>query len=225
MNKYAIIVAGGSGTRMGTDLPKQFLVLGKQPVLWHTITAFLEAFENIQIILVLPEEHMERGNDIIQSVSSPDRIIMVKGGGSRFHSVQSGLEQVPAGCLVAVHDGVRCLVTVSLIQKCYEEANIHGNAIPATTAVDTIRIATGENNEMIERSKVRIIQTPQVFKSSLLKEAYRKDFSHHFTDDASVVESIGEKIHLVEGDPSNIKITRKIDLLIATQILSERHSC
>ncbi len=222
MDKYAIIVAGGSGSRMGANVPKQFLLLQNKPVLWYSITAFLNAFNDIRIILVLPEQYFENGKDIIKSTSSPDRIEIVAGGTTRFQSVQNGLTKVPMNCVVFVHDGVRCIVTSQLILRCYETALAKGNAIPAISAVDTIRIETTDGSKLMDRTKLKIIQTPQTFNSSILKKAYQQNYKDLFTDDASVVESMGEKIYLVEGDAANIKITHKIDLLIAEQILNNR---
>ncbi len=222
MDKYAIIVAGGSGSRMGANVPKQFLLLHNKPVLWYSITAFLNAYKDIRIILVLPEQYFENGKDIIRSTSAPDRIEIVAGGTTRFQSVQNGLTKVPMNCVVFVHDGVRCMVTSQLILRCYETTLAKGNAIPAIPAVDTIRIETTNGSELLDRTKVKIIQTPQTFLSDTLIRAYRQDYSDLFTDDASVVESLGEKIYLVEGDTANIKITNKIDLLIAEQILSNQ---
>lgn len=222
MDKYAIIVAGGSGSRMGANVPKQFLLLHNKVVLWYSITAFLNAYKDIRIILVLPEQYFENGKDIIRSTSAPDRIEIVAGGTTRFQSVQNGLTKVPMNCVVFVHDGVRCMVTSQLILRCYETTLAKGNAIPAIPAVDTIRIETTNGSELLDRTKVKIIQTPQTFLSDTLIRAYRQDYSDLFTDDASVVESLGEKIYLVEGDTANIKITNKIDLLIAEQILSNQ---
>lgn len=222
MEKYAVIVAGGSGTRMGGDVPKQFMPLRDKPVLWYTLTAFLDSFKDLQIILVLPEQHMDTGRMIIQSTYAPQRIKMVAGGETRFHSVQNGLNQVTRHSIIFVHDGVRCLITPSLIRRCYQGALDKGNAIPATTAVDSIRIETFDGNQMIDREKVRIIQTPQTFFSDIIKTAFHMDYHESFTDEASVVEQIGVKIHLVEGESSNIKITRPVDLLIAEKILEDR---
>jgi 2-C-methyl-D-erythritol 4-phosphate cytidylyltransferase len=222
MQKCAVIVAGGSGHRMGTSLPKQFLHLKNKPVLWYTLTAFLDAYRDMQIILVLPAEHLETGRAVIQATYDPDRIWMTIGGETRFHSVQNGLSHIHHHCMVFVHDGVRCLVSPQLIRKCYDEALLKGNAIPSICAVDTIRLDTPEGPKLIDREKIRIIQTPQTFYSETLKTAFRQEFREQFTDEASVVESLGEKIHLIDGDATNIKITRQIDLLIAEKILEER---
>src|SRR3954465_5161596 len=158
MQKCAVIVAGGSGHRMGTSLPKQFLQLRNKPVLWYTLTSFLDSFPDMQIILVLHPEHLETGRSIIHSTYDPDRIWMTIGGETRFHSVQSGLQHIHHYCMVFVHDGVRCMVSPQLIRRCYEEALQKGNAVPAITAVDTIRLQQGDHYELVDREKVRIIQ-------------------------------------------------------------------
>jgi 2-C-methyl-D-erythritol 4-phosphate cytidylyltransferase len=222
MNKYAIIVAGGTGSRMGTPVPKQFLLLQGKPVVWYTIKAFLQAFPEINLVVVLPPDHLEAGKEIVRSISAMHPIATIEGGNTRFHSVQNGLNHVPRNSVVFVHDGVRCLVTPELIRHCYETTLVVGSAVPAIAPVDTIRLETSEGLALLDRTKVKIIQTPQTFLSNILLKAYQQPFLDSFTDDASVVEHLGEKINLVEGDATNIKITRKIDLLIAEQILLER---
>jgi 2-C-methyl-D-erythritol 4-phosphate cytidylyltransferase len=222
MKKYAVIVAGGSGLRMGTALPKQFLELQGRPVIWYTINAFLESFPDLEVILVLPQAHLQTGLEIIQSTRDPKRVWITEGGETRFHSVKKGLDHIQQHSIVFVHDGVRCLLTPALVQRCYEMAIEKGNAIPATTAVDTIRVETVKGNEMLDRQKIRIIQTPQTFYSDIIKAAFEQDYEESFTDEASVVERLGVKIHLVEGEPTNIKITRPLDILIAEKILEER---
>lgn len=222
MKKYAVIVAGGSGMRMGTVVPKQFLPLQGKPVLWYTLTAFLDAFPDLEIILVLPEAHLQTGQEILRSTYAPDRIWMTVGGETRFHSVRNGLSHIHQHSIVFVHDGVRCLLTPQLIRRCYEMAQERGNAIPAISAVDSIRIETFNGNEFIDRSKVRIIQTPQTFYSDIIKAAFEQEYEESFTDEASVVERLGVKIHLIDGESTNIKITHPIDVLIAEKILEER---
>jgi 2-C-methyl-D-erythritol 4-phosphate cytidylyltransferase len=222
MKKYAVIVAGGSGMRMGTMVPKQFLPLQGKPVLWYTLTAFLDSFPDLDIILVLPEAHIETGQEILRSTYAPDRIWMAIGGETRFHSVRNGLSHIHQHSIVFVHDGVRCLLTPQLIRRCFSMAQERGNAIPAITAVDSIRIEHFDHNEFIDRSKVRIIQTPQTFYSDIIKAAFEQEYEDTFTDEASVVERLGVKIHLIEGESTNIKITHPIDVLIAEKILEER---
>ncbi len=208
--------------RMGTVVPKQFLPLQGKPVLWYSLTAFLDAFPDLEIILVLPEAHLQTGQDILRSTHSPDRIWMTAGGETRFHSVRNGLSHIHHHSIVFVHDGVRCLLTPQLIRRCYQMAQERGNAIPSIGAVDSIRIQTYDGNEFIDRSKVRIIQTPQTFYSDIVKAAFEQEYEESFTDEASVVERLGVKIHLIEGESTNIKITHPIDVLIAEKILEER---
>lgn len=219
MKKIAIIVAGGSGSRMGTTVPKQFLLLKNKPVLLHTLERFLAAYEDLQLVLVLPQEHLEKGAELAAASSDPQRVKVVSGGGTRFHSVAEGLKQVKEESIVFVHDGVRCLVDISIIHRCYETALLKGNAIPAIEAVDSLRIVQVENNEALDRTKVRLIQTPQTFKSAVLLAAFAQEYDPLFTDEASVVERLGVKIHLVEGSSTNLKITRPLDLIIAEKIL------
>ena len=222
MKKYAVIVAGGSGLRMGTAVPKQFLLVRDKTVLWHTLTAFLNSYSDLEIILVLHKDHIQTGLEIISSTYSPKRIGVTVGGETRFHSVQNGLKHIFQHSVVFVHDGVRCLVTPELIRNCYEETIKQGNAVPAVTAVDTIRLESAFGNEQVDRNKVRIIQTPQTFFSDMIKAAFEQDYDDVFTDEASVVERLGVKINLVNGDASNIKITKPVDLLIAEKVLEER---
>ncbi|MBC6490133.1 2-C-methyl-D-erythritol 4-phosphate cytidylyltransferase [Flavihumibacter stibioxidans] len=222
MEKYAVVVAGGSGLRMGTTIPKQFLLLRDKPVLWYSLTAFLDSFEDMQVILVLPEQHLETGKAILRSTYDPDRIWMTVGGETRFHSVRNGLRHIQRHSIVFVHDGVRCLLTPGLIRRCFNAAVDKGNAIPATRAVDSVRIETLDGNQQVDRNKIHLIQTPQTFYSDIIKTAFEQDYHESFTDEASVVEKLGVKIHLVEGESSNIKITRPLDLLIAEKLLEER---
>jgi 2-C-methyl-D-erythritol 4-phosphate cytidylyltransferase len=219
MLKYAVIVAGGSGIRMGNSIPKQFLEIAGKPVLLYTINSFLEAFDDLQIVVVLPEQHIETGKAIIDASLDPFRITVAKGGSTRFQSVKNGLEHINKPSIVFVHDAVRCLVSKELIWRCYETAAQKGNAIPAISAVDTIRIETENGNQLIDRNKVHIIQTPQTFQSEILKQAFEQPYEASFTDEASVVERTGIKINLVEGETNNIKITRPLDLVLAEKLI------
>ena len=221
MHKYAIIVAGGTGSRMGGVLPKQFQLLKGKPVLWYTLKAFTDAYEDVQIILVLPENFLEKGEQIAKEFSL-HRIRITAGGETRFHSVKNGLRLVDAHAIVFVHDAVRCLVTPQLIRRCAEAVLENDNAIPSIAAIDTVRIETVSGNEMVDRSRVRFIQTPQTFFSNVIKEAFEQPYDATFTDEASVVEKMGVKINLIEGEATNIKITKPLDLLIAERILDER---
>lgn len=221
MNKYAIIVAGGSGKRMGSALPKQFLMLHHKPVLYYTIKTFLEAYEDLQLVLVLPEDYTDLGREIMDAYFDYNRIQITSGGETRFHSVQNGLRLVHGEAIIFVHDAVRCLVTTDLIHRCYEHALQMGSAVPVVIAKDSVRLLNEElnDNEVIDRNKVVLVQTPQTFHSRILQPAFQIDFKERFTDEATVVEAYGLKISLLEGEENNIKITRPIDLLIAEKML------
>jgi 2-C-methyl-D-erythritol 4-phosphate cytidylyltransferase len=222
MKKYAVIVAGGSGKRMGNIIPKQFLLLKNKTVLWYTLDTFLRAYNDLQVILVLPEQHIQKGKAIITSFIENNRIKIITGGDTRFHSVQCGLKEIKEDSVVFVHDAVRCLVSVPLIHRCYKDAVKNGNAIPAVAATDSIRILNDTHNYVADRSQVRIIQTPQTFLSNIILPAFQREYSDTFTDEATVVEANGTKIFLTEGEYDNIKITRPIDMMIAEKILEER---
>lgn len=221
MEKYAIIVAGGIGKRMGSHLPKQFLLLKNKPVLYYTIKAFLDSYEDIRIILVLPDEYTDLGREIIDAYFDYRRIQITSGGETRFHSVQNGLRLLDGEGMVFVHDAVRCLVTPALIHSCYEHALQMGSAVPVVRAKDSVRLLNEElnDNEVLDRTKLVLVQTPQTFHSRILRPAFEIDFKERFTDEATVVEAFGLKISLVEGEDNNLKITRPVDLLIAERIL------
>ncbi len=224
MNKYAVIVAGGSGTRMNNAVPKQFLLLKNKPLLFYTIDTFLKAYDDIKIILVLPEEHVATGQEILDAYFDYDRIKITIGGRTRFHSVQNGLQLVTEESIVFVHDAVRCLLTIPLIHTCYKAALEQGAAIPVVDCKDSVRFVSERGNEALERRNVKLVQTPQVFLSTILLPAYNIDYKDKFTDEASVVEAFGMKVQLVEGEEDNLKITKPIDLVIAEKILDERSS-
>lgn len=221
MYKYAIIVAGGMGTRMGAAVPKQFLLLNDRPILYYTLKVFLEAYEDLQIILVLPDEYIDLGKEIIDAFFDYSRIQLASGGETRFHSVQNGLKHVSTDSIVFVHDAVRCLLSIGLIKRCYENALQTGSAVPAIRSRDSVRLLNeeGNDNEVLDRSKVALIQTPQTFHSRILLPAFEIDYKERFTDEATVVEAFGLKILLVEGEEHNIKITQPGDLLIAESLL------
>ncbi|HTJ11007.1 MAG TPA: 2-C-methyl-D-erythritol 4-phosphate cytidylyltransferase [Dinghuibacter sp.] len=222
MNKVAVIVAGGSGKRMKSALPKQFMMLKDKPVLYYTLQTFLEAYPDLQIILVLPVEYIDLGKEIIDGYFDPGRIRIVTGGDSRFHSVKNGLTLIEDESIIFVHDGVRCLVTPQLIHRCYMQALETGSAIPTLISKDSVRIETEEGNEPVDRNKVHLVQTPQTFHSKLLLPAYQIDFKERFTDEATVVEAFGLKVSLVEGEETNIKLTRPVDMFLAERILEDR---
>ena len=214
MNKYVIIVAGGRGLRMGSELPKQFLLLGEKPVLMHTIEAFYRYDADIQVVLVLPRDHQDYWKSLCSSYhfEIPHRI--VDGGETRFHSVRNGLQVIGGTGLVGVHDGVRPFVSKEVIERCYLEAEQKQAVIPVVEVVETVRHLRGDESSTVPRNEYRLVQTPQVFSVPLLKKAYLQPYSPSFTDDASVVESFGEKVFLTEGNRENIKITTPFDLII-----------
>ncbi len=222
MQKIAIITAGGSGTRMGSILPKQFLTLNQQPILGYTIQAFIEAYHDISIILVLPKDYINAGEQLVDEMGIKEQTTLVVGGKTRFHSVQNGIQQIKEPAVVFVHDGVRCLLTPDLIKRCFEQAIDKGSAIPAVTCTDSVRILNNHSHEAIDRDQVKIIQTPQTFLSTILIPAFNQPYQENFTDEATVVEAFGESVFLIEGEYSNLKITRPIDLILATAILEER---
>jgi 2-C-methyl-D-erythritol 4-phosphate cytidylyltransferase len=219
MKKYAVIVAGGAGKRMGSDLPKQFMLLKDKPVLYYSLKVFLDAYDDLEVILVLPEEHTGKGQEIIDAWFDKDRIQITEGGDTRFQSVKNGLELVKEESIVFVHDAVRCLVTKELISRCYKSAMATGSAIPAIASKDSVRLVSEEGNDVVDRDKIMLVQTPQTFHSKILLPAFRIDYKPSFTDEATVVEAFGLKVSLVEGDENNIKITKPVDLLIAERLL------
>jgi 2-C-methyl-D-erythritol 4-phosphate cytidylyltransferase len=223
LKKFAIIVAAGTGTRMGSAVPKQFLLVAGKTVLWHTLQRFLGAYDDLQIVLVLHEQHIETGKSVVGSLHAANRIILTTGGETRFHSVKNGLSFIEDPSIVFVHDGVRCLVTEGLIHQCFEKALEYGNAVPAIKAVDSLRMETADgHHKILDRDKIYCIQTPQTFTSHIIKTAFAQEYMESFTDEASVVEKSGVVIKLVEGEPNNIKITRPLDLVIAEHLLEKK---
>lgn len=220
MKHYAIIVAGGSGSRMGGDIAKQFILLGDKPVLVHTIEKFLSLSYPVEIILVLPSDYKDYWKDYCYENKLTFRHTLVSGGITRFHSVKNALTHVPQGALVAVHDGVRPFVTKEFIEQLFEMAEEKGAVIPVLEPSDSMRQVKGDLSEVVKREEYRFVQTPQIFNSDLLLKAYSQAYSPVFTDDASVVEGMGVNIHLTQGKAVNIKITKPEDLLMAKAILS-----
>ena len=210
-----IIVAGGSGKRMGGALPKQFSLIGGEPILARTINTFRKALPTSRIVVVLPGEYIEFWRNFSARFEVAKHTI-VEGGAERFHSVKNGIESLSdAVDLIAVQDGVRPFATKKLILEAVECAAKNGAAIPVVNAIDSYRMVDGEESHIIDRSPLRIVQTPQIFSAPILRAAYDTPFRKEFTDDASVVEFSGEKIYLCDGDYANIKITTPNDLLIA----------
>jgi 2-C-methyl-D-erythritol 4-phosphate cytidylyltransferase len=219
MKKYAVLVAGGSGSRMKSDLPKQFILLKNKPLIVYTIESFLKADADINIILVLPEHHLQTGKDIVAQYFDDKAIVITSGGPTRFHSVKNGLIQIQEEGIVLVHDAVRSLVSVDLIQRCITETIAKSAVIPAISSKDSVRLIDGEKNKSISRDTVMLVQTPQTFFSEELKQAFEVEYNDSFTDEASVMEAAGFQIHIIAGDENNIKITHPIDLIIAEKIL------
>jgi 2-C-methyl-D-erythritol 4-phosphate cytidylyltransferase len=219
MDMYVVIVAGGSGKRMGAEIPKQFLELAGRPVLMHTIERFLTFSDSIEIITVLPENQLRFWVEIQKKHSFSVPHTLVKGGSTRFQSVKNGLEFVNSPGLVAIHDGVRPFVSIDTIKRCFEVAEKLGNAIPAISPTESLRIVTGKESVPVSRFQVKQIQTPQVFKAELIKNAYKQNYRSEFSDDATVLEKTGAKINLIEGNRENIKITNPEDLLISDALL------
>ena len=238
MKRFAIIVAGGKGLRMGTEMPKQFLPIEGRPVLMRTLDAFYACDSSIQIILVLPRDHQPYWHELCReySFSVPHRI--ADGGSTRFHSVQNGLSLIDAPeALVAVHDGVRPFVSPEVIMQCYRDAETHGAAVPVVPVVETIRQLTPPSpnpktsnldatklekvsSSTVPRDAYRLVQTPQTFRATLLRRAYELPYHDSFTDDASVVEAMGETIYLTEGNRENVKLTTPYDLIVAQALVN-----
>ena len=207
-----IIVAGGSGRRMQSALPKQFMILGGEPVVARTINTFAEAMPGAEIVVVLPQEHIELWRNLAARFDVAVHRC-VAGGSERFHSVKCGLEALsPEVEYVAVHDGVRALVSRKLIIRTMLDAELHKASIPVVEVADSYRRLTAEDSEIVSRSELRIVQTPQIFSAELLRRAYEQEYDPRFTDDASVVEALGHRISLVEGERSNLKLTTPDDL-------------
>ena len=204
---------------MGGDVPKQFMLLKNKPVLSYSIRTFLEAFDDLEVILVLPVAFLDEGQEIIDAYFDKQRIRITTGGDTRFQSVKNGLKLIEEESIIFVHDAVRCLASTELIRRCYEVAMETGSAIPVVPARDSIRFINHNGSETIDRNKVVMVQTPQTFHSKILLPAYEIGYKDKFTDEATVVEAYGLKVSLTEGEETNIKITRPADLLIAENIL------
>ena len=220
MRTIAIIVAGGSGTRFGAELPKQFLNLKGQPILMRTIQAFGDGFD---VIVTLPEGQMELWRQLCEKFNFAVPHSVVAGGETRWHSVKNALDSigdVDGVDVIAVHDGVRPMVTAEIISRTLEAARRDGAAIPVVALNDSVRQVDGDDSHALDRSSLRAVQTPQVFDARLLVDAYQQPYDPTCTDDASVVEKFGRHVTLVEGDPMNLKITRPMDLALAEYLLN-----
>ena len=208
---------------MGGELPKQFISLKGKAILYYSVLPFLEAYDDLQVIVVLPAAFMEKGQKILDNFHDKDRIQITAGGDTRFQSVKNGLSLIKDESVIFVHDAVRCLVSIELIQRCYTKALYTGSAIPVVPSKDSVRLMTSNGSEIFDRTKVMLVQTPQTFLSKVILPAFNVDYKDSFTDEATVVESTGIKVSLVDGDENNIKITRPIDLKIAENLLEKEN--
>jgi len=220
VKKFVLIVAGGSGNRMGTEIPKQFLEICGKPILMHTILVFYDFDPECELILVLPETQQEYWKDLClkHSFTLPHRI--VSGGETRFDSVRNGLKLVDREGIVFIHDGVRPLVSQQTIERCYQMALKNGNAIPVLRVNESLRKQKGDQSVSVDRTLYLSVQTPQTFRSEQILKAFEQDFDPAFTDDASVAEKAGFPIFMVEGNQENIKVTTPIDLIVAEALLN-----
>lgn len=219
---YVIITAGGTGTRMGAGIPKQFLKLNGLPVIMHSIYAFADHYKGIEVIVVLPPGFSDTWNALCKEHNFTVEHQLCQGGETRFQSVKNGLGLVKGDGIVAVHDAARPLLTADLIETCFRETSEKGNAIPVIGVRDSVREIAAEENRPLYRDKLRLVQTPQVFRTESLIKAYQQAERSSFTDDASVAESNGITINLVEGEERNIKITTPDDMIIAEALLKAR---
>lgn len=222
IEKYCIIVAGGKGIRMSSKVSKQFLLLSGKPVLIWSILAFQSYDPLINMILVLPEEHISGWEKLSEEYILPGSVTIVKGGESRYQSVKNAVNKLPENGLVAIHDGVRPLVCQKLIGRCYDLAEEKGNSIPYIPIQDTMRQLVDSKNISVDRNKYMRIQTPQVMDIKILKKAFRQPWHKDFTDESRMLESIGVPIFLIEGDDENIKITKQSDLQLARYYMDQR---
>lgn len=218
-DQYVIIVGGGTGARMGSEIPKQFLPVKERPIILHSIEKFLIFNKQINLIIVLPEAEFSRWNDICKKFQFSIPHKLVCGGNTRFESVRNGLAEIKENGVVAVHDAVRPLVSIDTIKRCFSEAKLKGTCIPVMPISESLRRINKSGTQAVNRIDFVTVQTPQVFEISILKKAYEHEFSDDFTDDASLVERDGIEIYYVEGNPENIKITRQIDIQLAELLI------
>ena len=221
MKYYAIIVAGGSGNRMLTETPKQFLLLKNLPVLMHTIKAFAQSETQPKILLVLNIDQQGYWRRLCEEFNFRIPHEVIDGGTERFYSVKNAIASINDDSFVAIHDAVRPLVSTQLIDNCFKRAEATGNVIAAVQSSDSVRMLRNEKSSALRRDEIYLVQTPQTFSLKILKAAYQQDFASHFTDDASVVESLNEEINIIEGERNNIKITYPIDLELAELLLKK----
>ncbi len=219
MKKFALIVAGGSGSRMKDPVPKQFLEILGRPILMHTFDAFVRYDSQIEFILVLPKDQVDNWYSLCNKFRFEINYKLAPGGETRFQSVKNGLDIISENGIVFIHDGVRPLVSAQTIQNCYKTTLKKGNALPVVPVSESLRFSNSEGNKAVDRAHYFLVQTPQTFKTEVIKEAYQQSFSDTFTDDASVLENHGGTINLVDGNRENIKITYPEDLIVAKSFL------
>ncbi|MFM7725778.1 MAG: 2-C-methyl-D-erythritol 4-phosphate cytidylyltransferase [Flavobacteriales bacterium] len=213
MKRYALLVAAGSGKRMGAPVPKQFLPVAGKPLLYHTLQRMFDFDAEMRLILVLHPDYIDTWKELVSQydITIPHEI--VEGGAERFHSVKSAIDSIfEEDAVVGIHDGVRPLVSIDTLRRCYETAERMGNAVPVVAVNDSLREVHGEQNHAIARSNIRIVQTPQCFRLKELRSAFEQSYHASFTDDASVMEAAGHTIHLVEGNRENMKVTTPEDM-------------
>lgn len=222
MKKFALIVAGGSGSRMNNNIPKQFIEINGRPVLMHTFDTFFKYDPKLEFILVLPKEHIKLWNSICLQHKFSFNYKIAFGGTTRFQSVKNGLDLITEQGIVFIHDGVRPLVSLQTLNNCIDTASRYGNALPVIPVTESVRVKEGESSRAVDRSRFFLVQTPQTFRTQIIQNAYNQSENESFTDDASVLESFGETIHLVDGNRENIKITFPEDLILAGILLENK---
>ena len=223
MKYFAVIVAGGSGARMQTEIPKQFLLLNRKPVIMHTISAFFASPQKPEILVVLNKQHFGLWENLCEQYSFRIKHQLIAGGSTRFDSVKAALDLIEEEAIIAIHDAVRPLIDPEIIAEAFEMALQKGNAVVAVPSKDSVRLQTENGkSQSLKRNDVFLVQTPQTFQSNIIKKAYEQPYDEHFTDDASVAERNGEQINLLPGDQDNFKITFPTDLRVAEMILNEK---
>ncbi len=221
MKKYAVIVAAGSGKRMQSNIPKQFMPLRDKPVFFYSVNAFLNSYDDIEIILVMPAHHQYTHEELLQYFEKKSQVKIISGGDTRYASVKNSLKEITEEGIVFIHDAVRPFINKPFLDELLSIATEKGNAVPYTDVSDSLRLVLEDTSTSINRDQVKAIQTPQVFQAAIIKRAYRLPFKETFTDDASVAESAGEKIYLVKGLAENIKITKPLDFKYAELMIDE----
>ena len=219
---YALILAGGAGQRMGSEIPKQFIELAGKPVLMHTLQVFADFGNRIEIILVLPENQIEQWKQLCRKYEFQIPHRVATGGTERFFSVKNGLDLIETDGIVFIHDGVRPLVSHQTLQRCFDMAMLQGNALPVVSVSESLRLTEQNFSRPVDRNNIKLVQTPQTFRVHLIKEAYKQPYNSIFTDDASVLENSGQNIYITEGNRENIKITWPADLVWAEAVLSQQ---